>query len=296
MKIDIDTQLASYFAWMESHIGLDLHPPVRNEEAPVDVRSPVTVDLHVHQDRRESRVARLAVVATLIAASIVGLLIITDRPSVHPSTPAQTGVETTATNGTATKNTPVGSVPSTNPVSIVPAASTLPSTTIAAKPVIEDLAIGESVMQGAQAVLGNQGVLVVAQESIQGGEVSDTIRTARSQYDITGAVIIQSGTNGPVTQAQYDEMATLLADLPHVYFLTIKAPKAWVAGNNAEIAELPITHPNVTIIDWATLGAQLAPSDLSVSDGGIHLNSDAAVRFYANMILSALGKPLIPNP
>ncbi len=296
MPNDIDTQLAAYFAWVETHIGLDLHPPVTTDEAPADDRPPVTVDLHMHRDRRKSRVARLVIVSTLMAASIVGLLIVTDRKSAHPLTPAQTGADATATNGTAINGTPVAPVPSTNPLSTAPVNSTLPSTTTDPRPVIGTLAIGESVMQGVQNVLPNHGVLVDARESIQGKGIIDAIMTARSQYRITDSMVIQSGTNGPVTQAQYEEMASLLADLPHVYFMTIKAPKAWVAGNNAEIAALPITHPNVTIIDWATLGAQLPPADLSVSDGGIHLNSSVAVRFYANLILGALGKPLIPEP
>ena len=296
MQNDIDTQLTAYFAWVETDIGLDLRPPVTTAEAVLDGRPPVTVDLHIDEGRHQSRVARLAVVGALIAASIVGLLIVTNRQSAHPVTPVQTGVDGASTNETAITDTPVAPGPATNPARTVPAASTLPSTTTDTRPVIETLAIGESVMQGAQLALGNQGVLVVALESIQGGEVIDTIRTARAQYRISDAVVIQSGTNGPVTQAQSDEMANLLADLPHVYFMTIKAPKAWVPGNNAKIAALPITHPNVTIIDWATLGAQLPPEDLSVSDGGIHLNTAIAVRFYADLILGALGKPLIPEP
>jgi hypothetical protein len=81
----------------------------------------------------------------------------------------------------------------------------------------------------------------------------------------------------------------------HVYFLTIKAPLAWVPGNNALIRALPLSHPNVTVLDWETLSQQLNPDDLSQSDGGVHLNSANAVRVYANMILGALGKPLIPD-
>ena len=310
MTNDIDTQLTAYFAWMESQIGFDLHPPITSGEAALDLHPPVTVDLRMHEGGRRSLVVRLAVVATLIAASIVGLLIITDRPSSHPVTPAQTGVDGAASNDTATNGTEindtattvqlstdtrVGPALATNPASIMPA-GTLFSTTTDTRPVIGTLAIGESVMQGVQNVLPDHGVLVDAQESIQGRGMIDAIRTAREQYRITDSVVIQSGTNGPVTQGQYDEMATLLADLPHVYFMTIKAPLGWVAGNNAKIATLPSTHPNVTVIDWATLGAQLPPADLSVSDGGIHLNSDLAVRFYANLILGALGKPLIPEP
>ncbi len=211
----------------------------------------------------------------------------------------------TATTGvTAPTATTVFDATSTTPLA-VPGLSTIPgestttvaaTTTIAVKPVIDDLAIGESVMQGVQNVLPDHGVLVDAQESIQGKGIIEAIKTARSQYDITGAVIIQSGTNGPVSQADYDEMATLLADLPHVYFLTIKAPLKWVDPNNAIITALPVKHPNVTIIDWHALGTQLPPTDLSKVDGGIHLNSSKAVRFYANMILGALGKPLIPTP
>jgi hypothetical protein len=170
-----------------------------------------------------------------------------------------------------------------------------PTTTVPTKPIIDTLALGESVMQGAQDVLPDYGVNVDAQESIQGNGMISLLQTARQQYDITSAVIIQIGTNGPVTQAQYDELATMVADLPHVYFLTIKAPKDWVAGNNAIIRALPTAHPNVTIIDWEFLAPQIE-GELSKADGGIHLNSVAAVRFYANMILSAIGKPTIPEP
>jgi len=171
-----------------------------------------------------------------------------------------------------------------------------PTTTVPVKPVIPVLAIGESVMQAVQSTLPQYGVNVDAQESIQGKGIVELIKQVRQTYDITEAVVIQSGTNGEVSQAEYDEMASLVADLPHAYFLTIKAPLAWVPGNNAIIRALPQTHPNVTVIDWETLAQQLGPDDLSKSDGGVHLNSGTAVRFYANMILGALGKPLIPDP
>ena len=170
------------------------------------------------------------------------------------------------------------------------------TTTVPVKPVLPVLAIGESVMQAVQSTLPQYGVNVDAQESIQGTGIIELIEQVRQTYDITEAIVIQSGTNGKVTQAEYDEMASLVADLPHVYFLTIKAPLEWVPGNNAIIRALPVNHPNVTVIDWETLAQQLGPDDLSKSDGGVHLNSGTAVRFYANMILGALGKPLIPEP
>jgi len=51
----------------------------------------------------------------------------------------------------------------------------------------------------------------------------------------------------------------------------------------------------VSIIDWAARAPEIE-AELSPSDGRIHLNSGTAVRFYSNLILTALGKPPIPDP
>ena len=221
-----------------------------------------------------------------------------DSQAAHQSTQS-----TLDTSGSTVSSVPTDPTATTAPgtvgnVATIPGQTTTtvaPTTTVYVKPVIPVLALGESVMQGVQNVLPDYGVNVDAQESIQGKGMINLLKTALQQYDITEAVVIQIGTNGPVTQAQYDELANTVAGLPHVYFLTIKAPKDWVAGNNAIIRALPASHPNVAIIDWEKVAPQIE-GELSKSDGGIHLNSGTAVRFYANMILSALGKPTVPAP
>ena len=167
--------------------------------------------------------------------------------------------------------------------------------TILTKPVIDTLALGESVMQGALSALTGAGVNVDAQESLQAKGMIAKLQADLATYDVTNAVVIQVGTNGPVTAAQYDELATIVANVPKVFFMTVKAPKDWIAPNNAIIAALPSKYPNVQVIDWATAGAQIE-GELSSSDGGIHLNSGTAIRYYSNLILGALGKAQIPNP
>ncbi len=165
------------------------------------------------------------------------------------------------------------------------------TTTVPTKPKIDVLMIGESVMKGAAAKLTAQGFLVDAEENRGGKAVVALLKTYVAANDISN-VVIQSGTNGPVTQAEYDEMMTEVATVPHVFMMTVKAPKDWIGPNNEKINALPATHPNVTIIDWQVKG-QLIEDQLSSKDGGVHLNTARAVTFYTNMVLTALGRPNI---
>ncbi|MCU1395263.1 MAG: hypothetical protein JWM34_3691 [Ilumatobacteraceae bacterium] len=171
-----------------------------------------------------------------------------------------------------------------------------PTTTVPAKAVIDTLAVGESVMQGALTQqLASRGVTVDAQEGLQAKGSIALLQTDLDKYTITNAVVIQVGTNGTVTQDEYDQLANMVAAYQHVYFLTVKAPKSWIDGNNALIRALPATHPNVTVVDWEALGKTIE-SQLSPSDGYVHLKTNTARRDYSNLILGALGKPLIPDP
>ena len=300
MPTDVDDQLTTYFEWIERECGFGLHRPTRSAPQPAPTSPAGGPEIAVRVTREQPpRSSGLRIAAALaVAACVVGGLVFINANSGNaPATPAETAaVETAATAGLAT-TVPFAPDTASSPTSGLPLTpTTAPTTSVApGRPLIENLALGESVMQAVQNVLPQYGVNVDAQESIQGKGIIENLRTTLATYDITGAVIIQAGTNGPVSQAQYDEMADLVAGLPHAYFLTIKAPLAWVPENNARIRALPATHPNVTVIDWEALAEQLGPDDLSKSDGGVHLNSGTAVRFYANMILGAIGKPLIPG-
>ena len=298
MPTELDDQLTTYFEWIERASGFTLHRSPTQPDAATLPTSPddttaITIRVSEEQHIRSSRY-RIAAALAVAAAVAGGLLFINAGSSRRPTTPAESDARASAESSPVTPSPIVEPTPSSDLPSTAPTTGVTPAEV--AWPIIENIAVGESVMQAVQTVLPQYGVKVDAKESIQGSGVIAALRELRAAYDITGAVVIQSGTNGKVTEAEYDEMADILADLPHVYFLTIKAPLEWVPGNNALIRALPMTHPNVTVIDWETLSQQLSSDDLSQSDGGVHLNSGTAVRFYANMILGALGKPLIPDP
>ncbi len=149
------------------------------------------------------------------------------------------------------------------------------------------LAFGDSVMAGAAHALSEFGFAAVVEESLQGAGMVQNISTNVDYERSFDTVVIQVGTNGPVTQQQLDDMAAFLTDIPHVFFLTVKAPKEWIAPNNALIRALPERHPNVEVIDWETLSAEIA-GELSPGDGGVHLGTAAAIDFYTHMVLDAI--------
>jgi hypothetical protein len=149
-------------------------------------------------------------------------------------------------------------------------------------------AVGESVMLGAKPDLEAHGITTVAEVSKGPDWELQQLQLAKTKYRITHGVVIQLGTNGTVTREQYDAVINQFSDLNLVVVMTVKAPKPWIAGNNAIIRSLPLTHPNVKILDWETQSAEVA-DHLSQSDGGIHLGDDVSKAFYTNLILQALG-------
>jgi len=74
------------------------------------------------------------------------------------------------------------------------------------------------------------------------------------------------------------------------YFMTVRAPRNYVDGNNERIRALPARYGNVRIIDWATESEQIAAQLCGGADGRTHVSCDpAAARFYANLVLRSVG-------
>jgi len=152
------------------------------------------------------------------------------------------------------------------------------------------LAIGESVMQGATNQLAAGGFNVDAQQSRQGLDIAALVEAHRAAGDIGSIIVIQSGTNGSVSSATYDRiMASLPADqTPYVFFLTVRAPKGWIAGNNERIVDLPNRYPNVHVIDWYDLSAA---NGVKFCKDGFHIAcGNGAAQTYANLIFEAIGR------
>ena len=144
-------------------------------------------------------------------------------------------------------------------------------------------------MLGAKAQLEDQGFVVDAAESRQGNEVVGVLAQLRAAGRLGNTVVIHIGTNGEVSD---DTFAAIMANLPpaevkSVWFLTVRANRDWIDGNNARILGLPGTYPNVRVGFWA----DFVPKISGMSSDGIHLVSAEAKQTYADLIASWASQP-----
>jgi len=215
-------------------------------------------------------------------------------PLSSPATTVPAAVDPTATTvpgvvdpSATTLPGDVATVPVTVPVT--EAATTVPP------PLHPLYAIGESVMLGAAPQLQAGGFVVDATKSRQGEATADVIGQLAAAGQLGETVVIQVGTNGPVSDETYDRiMSYLPADAhPNVVFLTVHAPstsshpRAWISPNNQRIFSLPGRYPNVKLLDWDGLATSGQVPGLA--GDGIHLGTKAAKQTYANFIFDVSG-------
>ena len=207
--------------------------------------------------------------------------------TIDPNAPTTT-VDPNAPTTTVDPNAPTTTV-DPNAVVTAPPVTPIPTTTV---PVAErpPIAVGESVMKGAIPQLQVGGFTVYAEESRQGNGIAEVIGELRASGQIGTTIVVQTGTNGPVDEATYDQIMSFLpaAEVPKVVFLTVHADRGWIAGNNALIWALPGKYANVTVLDWD--GLVSSGTVPGMAGDGIHLNKTSAKQFYANYIFSAIGR------
>jgi peptidoglycan/LPS O-acetylase OafA/YrhL len=183
----------------------------------------------------------------------------------------------------------------TQPVISDPASSTsiaaAPTTLPAAR--IDVLAIGDSVMLGAAPEMSKYGITVDAKKSRPFKAALEIVNYVKSIGALGDNVIIHLGTNSGTTADTMDAIFTALADVDRVVVLTNAVPNhKWEEGNNTLIRALPDKFPNVTVVDWKLL---VDPNPDWVYDDGTHLRPKGQVA-YAEAIMEALGRPLVPVP
>ena len=171
--------------------------------------------------------------------------------------------------------------------------STSTSTTVPKEPA-KYVAIGESVMIGAQPLLEGSGVLVQAKEGRGPDGVKNAVILLRDNGDIGlgTKIVIQVGTNAPLSQGDLDKiMAEVPTGTSGVAFMTLHAPGiSYVADNNTLLKGMTSLYPNVSVIDWDAESA-----NVELCDDGIHIscNGSAPAKYYANLLLASFGLPAI---
>ena len=150
---------------------------------------------------------------------------------------------------------------------------------------INIVAVGDSVMLGAAPALRNDfaGIYIDAKVSRYVGAGLDIFKGINKEGRLGDVVIVGLGTNGPIT-GYYEEETKALVDYlgdRKIYWINNYAPGiSWIDENNAYLEKLAKEHPNIVIIDWASLAAKHRDW---LGDDGIHPN-DLGVKEYSKFV------------
>jgi hypothetical protein len=107
---------------------------------------------------------------------------------------------------------------------------------------------------------------------------------AAGRLATAAAVVIHLGTNGPLSDSQFERLAEVVAGVPRVVIVNVRVPRRWEAASNGAIAGGVPRHAAMRLVDW--YGASGAPG--MVGTDGTHVTPDGARR-YAELVAAAAG-------
>lgn len=191
-------------------------------------------------------------------------------PSVAPRTspaPTTTAPPKSAPPKSATPKT-------TTPATAAPSTSSAPTTTLpplasagAGFVAGHVTAVGDSVMLDYQTDLQQDvpGVDVQAAVSRQWSAGEEVLQQLRAEGQLGSVVVVALGTNGPITDADFDAMMSILAGASRVVFVNIVVDKPWQDPNDEVLSSGVARYPNTVLANWYALESQ--NPDWVYSDG-----------------------------
>jgi hypothetical protein len=78
----------------------------------------------------------------------------------------------------------------------------------------------------------------------------------KSSGGLGAVVIVGLGTNGPITDSDFDAMMSILSGASRVVFVTTHVDQPWQDQVNQVLESGATRYPHVVIADWATLADQ----------------------------------------
>jgi hypothetical protein len=181
----------------------------------------------------------------VVAAVVVGVVVL--RPGNSPHTSSTLLAKDPAQVSTV----PTTAAPTTTTTSTLPpaAAGFVPG---------HVTAIGDSVMLDYQTPLQADvpGIDVEAAVSRQWYTGVAMVQQLKAAGQLGAEVVIALSTNGPITDADFDQMMSVLQGASRVVFVNTHVDQPWQDPNNQVLAAGAARYKNVVIADWATLAAQ----------------------------------------
>jgi hypothetical protein len=98
------------------------------------------------------------------------------------------------------------------------------------------------------------------------------VQQLRADGELGAVVVIELGTNGPITTELFDQMMSELQGVSRVVFVTNYVPDAYQNANNAIIEAGASRYRNVAVANWYALASAhpgwLCPDGYHLSCGG----------------------------
>jgi peptidoglycan/LPS O-acetylase OafA/YrhL len=150
-------------------------------------------------------------------------------------------------------------------------------------------ALGDSVMLGAASALGEALGTVEVDASVSRATpgMLSVLKERKEAGRLGEVVVIHVGTNGPVSDRQFDEMMQLLVGVRRVVFVNLKVPRWWEASTNAVLAAGVSRYANTVLVDWHSAAG--GKPYLFAKDG-VHPQREG-VRLYVSLIAAAVYAP-----
>jgi hypothetical protein len=230
--------------------------------------------------RPSGRFTAAAVVILVVVAAITTFVVLetsaTSTPTHHLSAASRAKETTTSTAPTTTTTTTRPPGPGFNAGQVT--------------------AVGDSVMLDYQDPLQTSipGINVNAAVSRQWSDGESILQTLKADGQLGADVIVALGTNGPITDTDFDSMMAILGGASRVVFVNVHVDRPWQDPNNAVLASGAARYPNVVIADWATLANQ---NPQWFGSDGTHLAIDGpGADALAGLIASTLANGVSPTP
>ncbi|HUP84398.1 MAG TPA: acyltransferase family protein [Acidimicrobiales bacterium] len=158
-------------------------------------------------------------------------------------------------------------------------------------PDLAALAVGDSVMVAARNALFAEGGSGTRVDAVVGRQNEATLSALERYRDdgtlaLTERLIVHIGTNGPLTQAQFDRLVRITAEVPDVVVVNVRVPKTWEAQSNQVIGDNVGAVERMRLADWHEASGH--PGILG-SDG-VHPTPSGA-RVYARLALAPRPEP-----
>ncbi len=100
------------------------------------------------------------------------------------------------------------------------------------------------------------GIQVDAAVSRQWSDGVAILQELKASGQLGAEVVVALGTNGPITDTDFDTMMQTLDGASRVVFVNTHVDRPWQDANNAVLTAGAAKYPNVYVADWATLAAQ----------------------------------------